>query len=159
MPAMPTRSFQRRVSSLPEMFRFLDAALAGLPAGAEVVGDLRLAVDELFTNMVRHQPEGGEQVELSVDHQGTRILLRLVDHGVERFDPTAAPDPDFDVPAGDRREGGLGIYLTRQLMGAVRYEYDERLRRSTITLEKALEESDVQSDVGRKRNDSDVGNH
>lgn len=137
---MPTRSFQRGVSSLPEMFRFLDAALADVPAGAEVVGDLRLAVDELFTNMIRHQPGGADQVELSVDRQGSRIVLRLVDHGVKPFDPTAAPDPEFDVPAEERREGGLGIYLTRQLMGAVRYEYDERLRRSTITLEKDLEE-------------------
>ena len=134
------RSFQRALSSLPEIFRFIDEVLQQHRPSPGALGDIRLAVDELFTNMVRHQPGGGRRVDIALEHRDGRIIIRMVDHEVDRFDPSSAQDPDFDAPAEKRSEGGLGIYLARQLMGALRYDYDQQRRTSTLTMEKVLEE-------------------
>jgi len=137
--AVVVRSFQRALSSLPEIFRFIDEVLVQHRPSPEALGDIRLAVDELFTNMVRHQPGGGRQVEIALEHRDRRIIIRMVDHEVDRFDLTSAADPDIDAPAEKRSEGGLGIYLARQLMGALHYDYDRQRRISTLTMEKVLE--------------------
>ena len=96
-------------------------------------------LDELVSNMVRHQPGGGPEIELALELSGTHLTLRLVDHGVDPFDPASAPAPDLEAPPQERTEGGLGIYLTRQLMSDLRYEYDAGRRSSTITMVKVLE--------------------
>jgi serine/threonine-protein kinase RsbW len=134
-----SRSFQRALSSVPAIFLFLDEVLADRPPNPETMGDIRLAVDEVVTNMVTHQPYGGERIEIALERRDGAIIIRLIDSGVDRFDLTAAPEPELDAAPEQRREGGLGIYLVRQLMSAIRYEYDERLRRSTVTMEKILE--------------------
>lgn len=136
---MSVRSFPRAVSSLPDVFRFIDETLAGCPPTREALTDIRLAVDELLTNMVQHQPGPGADIEVSVERKGRSIMIGLIDHDVEPFDPTAPPDPDLDVHPGERREGGMGVYLARQVMESIHYDYDERLRRSSLFMEKILE--------------------
>ena len=136
---MVSRSFQRTLSSLSSIFAFIDEVLAARHPDAETSLEIHLAVDEIVTNMVTHQPAGAETLEVALECRGGRLIIRLVDNGVEPFDVTAAPDPDFQEEASRRRPGGLGIYLARQVMSAVRYEYDERCRRSELIMEKVLE--------------------
>ena len=44
------------------------------------------------------------------------------DHG-KKFDPLAHADPDTSLALEEREIGGLGIYLTKQFMDSVEYEY------------------------------------
>ena len=38
------------------------------------------------------------------------------------FDPAGAPAPDLESSWSDRRIGGLGVHMVRQVMDAVRHE-------------------------------------
>ncbi len=48
------------------------------------------------------------------------LLIRIRDRA-PAFDPTAYPAPDLTVPLEQRKPGGFGIYLMRQVMDDVSY--------------------------------------
>jgi serine/threonine-protein kinase RsbW len=84
--------------------------------------DLNLVLEELFTNTVRH---GG----LRDQPNAARIRMRAAGNGVEveyrdrgvAFNPLDAPEADVHQPLIERRPGGLGIHLVRQIMRDVSY--------------------------------------
>lgn len=86
---------------------------------------LRLAVDEIATNIVNHGyleagRTGGIRIEGDIDE--TTLTISLVDSGVP-FDPTAAEPPDnLDEPLEARPIGGLGIFLATTGVDDFRYE-------------------------------------
>ncbi len=86
---------------------------------------LRLAVDEIATNVIVHGYEeaglsGSINVHSTLDEQALTIILE--DTG-ERYDPTKRDMPtDLDKPLKDREIGGLGVYLTIQGVDKFLYE-------------------------------------
>jgi anti-sigma regulatory factor (Ser/Thr protein kinase) len=87
--------------------------------------------------MVKYNRDGKEDIEIGLGAQGAEITLTVRDYGVASFDPTTAPEVDPHMPDSDRRRGGLGIHLVRQM--ADRFQYDYADRNSTITVIKRLE--------------------
>jgi hypothetical protein len=63
--------------------------------------------------------EGNVSIELLSD--GHRLKCIISDAGIP-FDPTETADADTTSSVEDRRIGGLGIYLLRQLMDTINYE-------------------------------------
>jgi anti-sigma regulatory factor (Ser/Thr protein kinase) len=90
--------------------------------GNEMEFDLNLALEELFVNSVRHGGcEGMEDaVEIGLRLDANSVTVEFSDRGTP-FDPTSAPTPDLDAPAEERRPGGLGIHLVRELMRDFKY--------------------------------------
>ncbi|MBI5479975.1 MAG: ATP-binding protein [Deltaproteobacteria bacterium] len=86
----------------------------------EVIGhQLVSAFNEAFNNAVLHAYEGtpGGTVEVSLDKEPARLVLRIADHG-RSFDPRGVAEPDLDsLP-----EGGLGLYIMRSFMNEVDYQ-------------------------------------
>ena len=62
-------------------------------------------------------------------------IVSFLDRGVP-YDPLAKPDPDLDQPLQKRRRGGLGIYMVKQYMDSIEYEY--RDGQNILTLKKTL---------------------
>jgi len=95
--------------------------------------DLNLVLEELFTNTVRHG--GCEGVP-----QAARVRLRLAPPGVEvnyrdqglPFNPLDAPPPDLNVPLLERKVGGLGLHLVREIMQDVRYQRSGEMNQLTM---------------------------
>lgn len=97
---------------------------------------VRLAVEELFVNMVKYNPGATGAIRIGVSRDGARLVVSMTDSGVERFDVTKAPEYDGSLPLAARRPGGLGIHLARRMMDDVKYTYENG--QSTITLTKLL---------------------
>jgi anti-sigma regulatory factor (Ser/Thr protein kinase) len=140
MPIAEER-FAKSFDSLPAVFAFLEGAFARITSNPEYQQTFALAVEEFFTNMVKYHPEGQNPIVLSVFLRGTELRVVLADTGVEPYDVTQAPEPDLDAPLGDRRVGGLGIYLSKALLDDI--GYDHRDGTSYVTLKKYLEPNDV----------------
>lgn len=130
---MNVRPFPRRLDALDAINAFVEEFLAreGLPA--ERAFDLQLVIEELFANQVRHARGGRDTLDVGLEHAGGALTLRITDHDVEPFDPTAAPDVDTDAPIEDRRAGGLGIHLVRQLADDLHYDHRDGASILTVT--------------------------
>jgi serine/threonine-protein kinase RsbW/sigma-B regulation protein RsbU (phosphoserine phosphatase) len=84
--------------------------------------DITLILDEIITNVVNYAYPDNKEHELSVsiDKIGVHITIRLVDSGIA-FDPLAKEDPDVDSNLEERKVGGLGIFLAKQLSDDFKY--------------------------------------
>jgi phosphoserine phosphatase len=142
LPARVHRaSFARHFGALAPLFDFIDAVLAeeGLAGASDAAGQpLRnvagFIAEELFTNMVKYNPDGGGGITLELERRGGELEGRIADPDSDPFDVTAAPDADVDAPVEARRPGGLGIHLSRRLAGGLEYDYSGRTSRITFRM-------------------------
>ncbi|MFJ5776470.1 ATP-binding protein [Streptomyces sp. NPDC093094] len=84
---------------------------------------LRLAADELATNIVLHGYRG-RPGEIAVDAavETDRLWIRFQDDA-PAFDPhQGMRAPELDAPLSERRIGGLGVYLAVTAVDEYRYE-------------------------------------
>lgn len=91
----------------------------------------RLALDELATNLARHGAGSTMRIECRASPAEVRIH---VDDDGPAFDPLHASAPDLDGPVEERRPGGLGLHLLRELSD--RFEYERADGRNRVTLTK-----------------------
>jgi anti-anti-sigma factor len=109
-------------AELPALTRFLQEfwSAARLPAPAAL--PFELALEEAFMNIAMHgAPPGTARVEVSVVLAGARLTLTVEDDGPQ-FDPLSLPPPDINAPLEERRVGGQGVHLIREMMDEVSYQ-------------------------------------
>jgi anti-sigma regulatory factor (Ser/Thr protein kinase) len=135
------RSFPRDVASLDGVFKLISDFSAANRVGDAADFAVRLAVEELFVNMVKYNPGNPNAIRIEISSDGTKIVVSMTDFGVEPFDVTRAPEYNGNLPLAARLPGGLGIHLARKVMDDVEYVYENG--QSTITLTKLLGGSNV----------------
>lgn len=107
------------------------------------VTKISLCVEELYVNVVNYAYDENEErkdCEISVvadtvqkdGKTGTKATVTIKDHGKE-FNPLMKEDPDITLSADDRPIGGLGIFMVKEMMDDVFYEYIDGY--NTIVLE------------------------
>ena len=131
------RKFPRTIGALESIFEFLEQYCAANKLGSAMAGTVSLAVEEIFTNMVKYNEATAPNIEIGLSVTAEGFKIRLVDAGVSEFDITQVPEVDTSRPLKDRRPGGLGLHLVKKVMDRVEYEYSEGA--SKITLIKYLE--------------------
>ena len=132
-----TLILQNDVMELESVMSFVSDLCVRNSIPAKIAHDLNLALDEMITNVATHAyPASGEhQFTLQITVSNEEFVARIEDEGVE-FNPTEHPIPDLDAPLGERKVGGLGIYLVRQIMTSV--EYQRVAGKNVVTLRKKL---------------------
>lgn len=110
---------------VPEVIAFVEAELAAAGCPAEVQTDIDIAVEELFVNIASYAyPDGPGTAVIRMRTAGGAARITLIDSG-KAFNPLAKPDPDLTLPAKKRKIGGLGIYIVKQSMDDIHYEYTD----------------------------------
>ncbi len=122
---MLERRFERSLDSLAEISGFLGGFFDAHRIGAGHLESVRLAVEELFTNMLKYGG-GSERIRIGMHIEGRELVISLTDYDVDEFDPTTHPDAPVDRPLAERQPGGLGIHLVKQVMDRIEYEYVDR---------------------------------
>lgn len=106
---------------------------AGFPM--KTVFQINIAVDELFSNIARYaygEDEGEATVRLQISEDNTTAVLTFIDSGTP-YNPLKKEDPDVTLDAEDRDEGGLGIYMVKNSMDDICYEYRDGYNTLTVT--------------------------
>ena len=110
-------------AQLPVLTQFLQDfwSAADLPPAETVT--FELALEEIFMNVVMHGSPAGRvpRVEVSLALCDGCLTLMIEDDGPS-FDPLSLAAPDVTAGLEERRVGGLGVYLVRQMMDAVSYQ-------------------------------------
>lgn len=103
----------------------------------ETASQIALVVDEILNNIVSYAyPHGGEHhIDLSFEIRAAELIVVISDQGIP-FNPFTKDPPNTKLPLEERKIGGLGIHLVRNLMDNVSYE--RKRKRNVVTLEKKL---------------------
>lgn len=98
---------------------------------------LLLAVEEIFVNIADYAyPDASGEVTVKVRGTGDgQLEITFTDSGIP-YDPLGRPDPNTHLAAEERREGGLGILLAKNMMDEMGYE--RRDGRNILTMKKRL---------------------
>jgi serine/threonine-protein kinase RsbW len=131
------RSFKRVTGSLDAIFAFLEEFAHASGLDDETRYMMNLVVEELFTNMVKYSPDGAPEIPIRLAYEGGRLEMRFVDRDVDEFDITTARKANTDLPLKERKPGGLGLHLIKQMVDEIGYQYKDRS--SVITIVKNLE--------------------
>jgi serine/threonine-protein kinase RsbW len=133
--------FPRDLGALEALFPFVERFADSSHLDEATAFAVQLAVEELFTNFVRHNAGGAEEIEVRLDVDGRRLLVALTDFDVEPADPAAGPSPGVLLPLEERPVGGLGIHLVKSMFDSLTYEYRDRTLRAVAV--KNLEDMHV----------------
>ncbi len=131
------KRFARSLETLPVVIDTVSRFCRTNGASGDSVFALSFAVEEIFTNLVKYNPDGPPEVSLSLAASPKDLTITVEDEQETDFDPTAAPDPPFGEELAKRKPGGLGLYLVRKIVRHV--EYARKDTHSTITLSHPLE--------------------
>ena len=132
------RAFGRSFESIGAIFEFTSEFFARNAVDPRLLGTVDLALEELFTNMVKYSPEAVADVRIDLATVPGGVDVTITDHGVEPFDLTRAREADTNLPIEQRRPGGLGLHLIRRLVDHLGYDYSKQDRESRITFRKTL---------------------
>ena len=133
-PLWARASFDRNFDALESMTAFSATAFTQMGVDERLLPIVDLAVEELFTNMVKYGVGSSAPVRIEIGAIAGGVEVRLIDDDVEPFDITRMPDVDIDAPIEEREPGGLGLHLIRRMADSVEYEYEKERRQSRITL-------------------------
>lgn len=102
--------------------------------GPEATYLVLLAIEELVTNCIKYAyDDAGEHIITILLSIADRTLkMEVIDDG-HPFDPLTAPEPDLALDLKDREQGGLGIFMLRQLSDGMAYERRDGTNRLTLT--------------------------
>ena len=96
-----------------------------------------LAVEEIVTNIITHGYRGEPNESISIDLDlAPEELMILIEDTAPAYNPLLAPRPDVESPLAERKPGGLGVYLSRQLMDGL--EYRRLDGKNQLTIRKRL---------------------
>ncbi|MBV9385035.1 MAG: ATP-binding protein [Chroococcidiopsidaceae cyanobacterium CP_BM_ER_R8_30] len=123
------------LNSLAAIAEYVMAAAEAARLDKKVSYKLRLAVDEIATNIILHSyQEAGRSgvLDLLAEFDEQALIISIEDTG-DPYDPTKEPTPtDLDQPLEQRQLGGLGVYLAIHSVDKFIYERVGNKNRNTF---------------------------
>jgi len=98
--------------------------------------DIQLALEEAITNTIRHGYRGDPGTITLHGRVSEGLLVVEITDNAPQFNPLTMPDPDVTSSLDERRVGGLGIYLIRQVTDRVAYRFEQGKNILTISKRK-----------------------
>lgn len=125
------------VENLQKVIGFVESKLEENDCPVKTMMQICVAVEEIFTNIAKfaYAPdEGYASVRVNADDEGHAVKITFTDSG-RPYNPLATEDPDVTLSAEDREIGGLGIFMVKQTMDNIDYEYKDGKNVLTLTKE------------------------
>lgn len=124
---MDKKTFDAETINLDEVLEFIDSRLEENDCPMKTQIQLNVAAEEIFVNVAHYayKPEIG-LVEVCVEFKENprRVLISFIDSG-KPYNPLEKPDPDITLSVDEREEGGLGVYMVKNTMDDVIYEFSD----------------------------------
>lgn len=128
---------KNEIEEISKLEGFMETIGEATGIDLSLVVSLNLALEEAVTNVISYAYPEGQEGTVDIDVRATKEQLEFVisDSGIP-FDPTTKEDADITLGVEERPIGGLGIFLVRQLMDTILYEYKDK--KNILTLRKQL---------------------
>lgn len=134
-PVSSTKSESRAMFELrfPSDTQFLDMVRGLARRLAESTGfdsgeaeKIAMAVDEATTNVIQHAYHGAKdrEIEIHFDPEGESLDIQIL-HDGDALEEVPMPAFDLEKLVAERRKGGMGIYIMRQVMDDLNFSKSE----------------------------------
>ncbi len=120
-------TIEATVGNIGTVTEFVNKQLEELHCPMKAQIQIDMAIDELFGNIAHYAycPDTGEAtVRIEVENEPLSVVITFMDGGVP-YDPLKKNDPDVTLSAEEREIGGLGIFLVKNSMDDISYEYKD----------------------------------
>ena len=117
-----------------EMYEFLKLFVQKFKLSNQEIAQVLLVGEEIFTNISKYAyPNDVGNVELRVEYNEAlkELKLHFEDNGIP-FNPCLNSDPNIMESSKDRKIGGLGLYIVRQIADSIKYENIDGKNQLTI---------------------------
>jgi len=93
--------------------RIIQASALAVPIPATFLNDVKLAVTEACTNVIKHafKYDPNKKFDIRIQISKKLIMVKII-YEDRNFEPEKIPNPDFSKI----QEGGLGVFIMRNIM-------------------------------------------
>ncbi|MBQ9640366.1 MAG: ATP-binding protein [Bacteroidaceae bacterium] len=132
-------TLQNKIEQISLLVDFVNQICEELHLDEALNFNLNLVLEEAVTNVIMYAYPQDEAHTLTLKawtEEGGKLAFELCDQG-KPFNPIEeAPEVDTTLSAEERQIGGLGIFLIKQMMDEVNYEYKDHS--NVLTLKKNI---------------------
>ena len=140
------KSFRADIKELDNVLAFVKEEISSYVSN-KILFKINIAIEELFVNIANYAYEKNEEnddnnlvdISINVDLENKNIVITFVDSGA-KFNPISKEDPCIDLPAEERKVGGLGIYIVKKTVDKIDYKYIDN--KNVLTIEKSYEKGE-----------------
>jgi anti-sigma regulatory factor (Ser/Thr protein kinase) len=124
---MKNMEFHATLENLDSMMEFIMNDVEKLNLESKQKMRIRLACEEALVNIISYaypKEIGKLQIIHQISVEPKKLWLQIIDEGIP-FNPLLKEEPDLALPIEQRKMGGLGVYIFRNIMDTVHYERKE----------------------------------
>jgi serine/threonine-protein kinase RsbW len=102
-----------------------------------LIMNINLVIEEAVTNIIFYAFSDGNKhnININILLNGKSLTIKITDNGIP-FDPLSQNEPNINLPAEERKIGGLGIFLMSQIMDKM--HYTRKKNQNILTLTKSI---------------------
>jgi anti-sigma regulatory factor (Ser/Thr protein kinase) len=126
-----------KLENLETLIEFVIKEAQAMGFDKKKIFQLRLATEEALVNIINYAyPDKTGAIELAlVRKDKDSLVIQITDWGFE-YNPLLRPDPNKCLPLEERKIGGWGVYLIKQIMDEVTYKRENE--QNILTMVKKL---------------------
>ena len=118
--------------SMNYVYNFIDNKNKSFELDKTISNKIKLVTDEIYSNIVNYS--GATRAKISFCKTDKSIFLTFYDNG-RPYNPLTAEIPDISVNVNDRKEGGMGIYIVKNIASRIDYSNKDGPNILTIVFE------------------------
>ena len=128
-----SRVFLLNRQTFEDVINYIEERCRASGCGKNEIYHISVSSSEILANIDSYAYTDGGQVEIIICRRNNRMIISFKDEG-KPFDPLSVKPPDVTATLSERKPGGLGIFIVRNMMNDVRYEYVDG--KNVLTIEK-----------------------
>lgn len=126
-----------KMENLNKIISLINIELQNLNCSAKIKMHIELAVEEIFSNIVNYAFEKNsssdyKNIIFKLNISKDKLTLIFMDSG-KPYNPLESLTPDISESATDRKIGGLGIFIVKNIMDEIHYIHQDSQNILTLT--------------------------
>ena len=129
------KEFKADKKELQNIETFVKDILESQKCNKKLINKIGLAIEEIFVNIANYAYKDKDGTcNLTIKFDNGKYNFIFEDEGV-KFNPLENKNPDISLPASEREVGGLGIFLTKNIMDDINYKYENNKNILTLIID------------------------
>lgn len=123
---MTELTLQAKLENLDQVIDFVEEHLLKNGCPMKTLAQLQIAVEEIYVNIANYayqSSEGTATIQITINKEPIQAIITFMDNGLP-FNPLLMEAPDTTLSAENRPEGGLGIFMVKNIMDEIKYIYE-----------------------------------